>query len=134
MKIFAITTLVINLAIQSLGAPYAYTHTGPNSFDCSGLAYYCYLEGAGIELPRTAYEQGYCEEYQKIENIEDLRLGDLVFFDTLRDNDKSDHTGIYLGNRRFIHASYSQKRVIISTIDNNYFEGCFSWGRRIITD
>ena len=136
MKIATIIFMIISLAIQNLGANYVYATAGPNTFDCSGFTYYCYKEIAGIELPRSAYGQGYCEEYEKIESIEELQPGDLVFFNTVSDDDLSDHTGIYLGeeNNKFIHASSGKGEVVISEIHDNYYESRFSWGRRILSD
>ena len=135
MKIIAILILIVNLAIQNLGAPYSYGCAGPNSFDCSGLPYYCYKEIADIELPRSAYDQGYCEDYLKIETVDELELGDLVFFNTIADNDLCDHSGIYLGDNQFIHSSSGAGEVIISDLDEGgYYAECFSWGRRILSD
>ena len=96
MKIITIIALIITLATQNLGASYSYGSAGPTYFDCSGLPYYCYMEIADIELPRTAYDQGYCDDYIKIETVEDLEPGDLVFFNTVSDGDLCDHSGIYL--------------------------------------
>ena len=73
-----------------LGTPYVYGANGPDSFDCTG--YTCYVfKHFGYSLPRTAYNQGYNNYAPKIEKIEDLKPGDLVFFTHLSDNDLSDH-------------------------------------------
>lgn len=134
MKIITIIALIITLATQNLGASYSYGCAGPTYFDCSGLPYYCYMEIADIELPRTAYDQGYCDDYIKIETVEDLEPGDLVFFNTVSDGDLCDHSGIYLGDLEFIHASSSKGKVVISKIEDNYYAERFSWGRRILSD
>ena len=85
---------------------YVFGATGPKTFDCSGFVLYCVKEVYDIDLPRNAREQGYNEEYLKIEEIEELKIGDLVYFNTIRsDKDLSDHTGIYIGENQFIHAS-----------------------------
>ena len=132
MKIITIIGMIISLALQSVGSPYVYGATGPEQFDCSGFTYYCYSEGAGIELPRTAYEQGYCDDYLKIETIDELERGDLMFFNTNNDRDLSDHAGIYLGNNKFIHCSSASKGVVISSLKDSWYAGAFSWGRRIL--
>ena len=124
---------IIELAKQQLGDPYVYAAHGPDSFDCSGLAYYCYLQITGIKLNRTAYSQGYDERYEKISDPSDLKKGDLVFFDTnSKDSDLSDHSGIYIGGGKFIHASSSAKKVITSDLSSGYYAGTFCWGRRIL--
>ncbi len=134
MKILTIIAMIISLATQQLGAGYSYGAIGPDYFDCSGFTYYCYKEAADIEIPRTAYEQGYCEEYTKIETIANLEPGDLVFFNTKRDNDLCDHAGIYLGDNEFIHSSSGKGEVVISEIKGTWYEGSFSWGRRVLED
>ena len=59
----------------------------------------------------------------------------MVFFNTnLTDGDMCDHTGIYIGNGDFIHASSSAGKVIISNLNSGYYNQRFSWGRRILTD
>lgn len=116
-----------------LGTPYVYGANGPDSFDCTG--YTCYVfKHFGYSLPRTAYNQGYNNYAPKIENVEDLKPGDLVFFNTISDNDLSDHAGIYLGDNMFIHCnSGSSMSVVIQDITNSYYKPRFSWGRRVIS-
>lgn len=125
------TEEIVNEATLHLEKPYRYGAEGPNAFDCSGFVFYCYKTLYDIELPRTAKEQGYNEKYQKIENIDDLRPGDTVYFNTRRDSDLCDHAGIYIGNGEFIHCSSGQRKVVISTLLKGYYNKRFSWGRRI---
>lgn len=123
---------VVDEAILHLDKPYRRFAEGPNSFDCSGFVYYCFKEAKNIEIPRTAKGQGYNDEYEKIENIEDLMIGDAVYFNTVYDRDLCDHAGIYVGNGDFIHCSSSKRKVLISSLLNGYYNKHFSWGRRII--
>ena len=115
-----------------LEKPYVYSATGPDSFDCSGFTYYCVDTVYDFTIKRTAYEQGYDESYYKVNSIAQLQIGDLVFFNTKRDKDKCDHAGIYIGNNQFIHASSAGKKITISEIQGTFYEGIFSWGRRLI--
>ncbi len=115
-----------------LGVPYVLGGNGPNSFDCSGFTKYVYAH-FGISLPRTAYSQGYWNSGTKISSISELQVGDLVFFNTVSDNDLCDHAGIYIGNGQVIHASSgSSRKVVISGLSENYYKTRFSWGRRVI--
>lgn len=126
---------VTDEALLHLNKPYRYAKAGPNSFDCSGLVYYCYKKVGNIKLKRTAEEQGYDEEYEKITEIENLIPGDAVYFNTNKlDSDKCDHAGIYFGNGKFIHSSSGKGKVIISTLKEGYYNEVFSWGRRIKED
>lgn len=124
---------VIDEAFSHLGCPYKYANHGPNKFDCSGFTYYCYFQAEGIKLSKSAKGQGYDDTYEKIESIKDLKVGDLVYFNTnTHDSDLSDHAGIYIGDGYFIHASSSKRKVIISSLLEGYYNERFSWGRRIV--
>ena len=120
---------MLALAKTKEGKPYVYGSFGPNSFDCSGFAYWCYKQ-VNVKLKDSAYKQGYDSRYPQI-SYGDLKPGDLVFFNTVNDSDLSDHSGIYLGNYKFIHASSSAKKVVISSLKSGYYKRNFSWGRRV---
>ena len=122
---------IIALAKQQLGKPYIYGTTGPNSYDCSGLTYYCFKKISGKTLGRSAQSCGY-NSGAKVEGIENLVRGDIVCFNTISDNDLSDHVGIYLGKKKFIHASSGAAKVVISSLASGYYNRVFSWGRRIL--
>lgn len=126
---------VIYRAQTQLGKPYIYgsgytKDDNPPGFDCSGLVYWSFLR-IGIKLKDSAYKQGYDSSLPKI-SITELKRGDVVCFDTISDDDLSDHTGIYLGGGKFIHASSSGSTVIISTLASGYYNRTFSWGRRVL--
>ena len=126
---------VIYVAQTKYGAPYVYGAFGPNKFDCSGFAYYCFKQ-IGVSLRTSAYSQGYDTRFTQIDEPKDLKRGDLVFFNTNdSDGDLCDHSGIYMGNGYFIHASSSAQKVIISQFvskSSNYYQRTFSWGRRVL--
>lgn len=133
MKIITMILMLLTLATQQLDKPYVYATAGPRTYDCSGLAVYCYKETFDITLPRSAKDLGYCDDYEKINEAKDLQLGDIVCFNTnLYDHDLSDHVGIYMGAGNFIHASSGKGKVLISTLLEGYYKERFSWGRRII--
>lgn len=91
-------------AKTKLGSPYVYGATGPYSFDCSGLMYWCFRQ-AGVTLPRTSSSQASVGSYVA---RSDLLPGDLVFFTS---GYGIDHVGIYAGNGMMIHAPYPGKTV-----------------------
>ena len=138
---------VIFCAQSQLGKPYVYgsgywstsnaNYQNPPGFDCSGLVYWSF-QHIGIKLKDTSHSQGYDKTYAQIA-LGDLRRGDIVCFNTVEDgrDDLVDHTGIYLGNGYFIHASTgSSKKVVISEIStksgSDYYYRNFSWGRRVL--
>ena len=67
---------VIAYAEAQLGKPYAWGATGPDTFDCSGLAMMAY-RAAGITIPRTSQQQW---AYGKRIPPGQVQPGDLVFF------------------------------------------------------
>lgn len=114
---------LISLAKSKLGSPYVYAKTGPNNFDCSGFVYYVFNEN-NISLPRTSINQS--KIGPKITRAE-IKKGDLVFFDTSLKGHVN-HSGIYLGEGKFIHASSGKANgVTISDIDG-WYKDKFKWG------
>ena len=126
-----IIDFILEVAEAHKGKPYKTDAEPPKSFDCSRFVRYCFQQ-AEITLPSTAKSQGYCSDYERV-SYENLEPGDVVVFNTnSSDDDLADHTGIYMGNGYFIHASSSAGKVIVSTLASGYYEGVFSWGLRII--
>lgn len=121
---------VESCAKNLLGTPYVWGATGPNKFDCSGFTQKVFRE-AGIKIPRNSRAQAKVGKQIKYEN---LRRGDMVFFDTNRKRPGYiTHVGIYLSEGKFIHASSGGKRVIISNFKKSkYYKKRFLLGRRII--
>lgn len=114
---------LISLAKSKLGSPYVYAKTGPDSFDCSGFVYYVFNEN-NISVPRTSINQS--KIGPKITRAE-IKKGDLVFFDTSLKGHVN-HSGIYLGEGKFIHASSGKANgVTISDIDG-WYKDKFKWG------
>ncbi|APW65373.1 hypothetical protein LPB137_05690 [Poseidonibacter parvus] len=114
---------LLSLAKSKLGSPYVYAKTGPNSFDCSGFVYYVFNKN-NIQVPRTSIAQS--KIGRKITR-DKIKRGDLVFFDTSLKGHVN-HSGIYLGNGKFIHASSGRANsVTISNIDG-WYKDKFKWG------
>ncbi len=82
--------------------------------DCSAYVYLTYRDKLGIKLPRVVREQSGAG--RTITQAE-LSPGDLVFFQIDR---RTRHVGIYLEDRKFMHASLS-KGVTVSSLDNRYW-------------
>ena len=115
------------LALEFLGTKYVWGGSSPSGFDCSGLVYYVYKQ-FGIYLPRVAANQAKSGTYVSMSN---LKPGDLVFFytDKSRPNYVA-HTGMYIGNGQFIHASSSKTGVIISGLFNSWYTSVYQGARR----
>ncbi|MGN1033308.1 MAG: C40 family peptidase, partial [Intestinibacter sp.] len=121
---------VISYAKSLLGKPYVWGAQGPNSFDCSGFTYYVFKNKAGITLPRTSSAQSKYGTYVSKSN---LRAGDLVFFDTNGSNNGAvSHVGLYIGSGQMIHASYSQKKIVIADFNSSYYQNAYVNARRVL--
>lgn len=119
---------VIDISKNQIGKPYAWGSSGPNSFDCSGLMYYSYKNGANVTLPRTSKEQS--RAGTKIEKS-NLRAGDLVFFNT--SGSGISHVGMYLGDGEFIHSTQPGDTVKVHKLDSGYYARTYVTARRIVS-
>jgi cell wall-associated NlpC family hydrolase len=119
---------LIALAKSKLGDSYVYAAAGPDHFDCSGFVYYVFKEN-GITIPRTSLLQS--KSGDKL--IRDsLQKGDILSFDT-HERGHINHSGIYLGNGKFIHSSSGKAYgVTISELDKGFYFDKFRWGIRKI--
>lgn len=113
-----------------LGTPYKFGGTSRKSIDCSAFTQSIFVEAAEVKLPRTANWQYTLGE--KIDSVEDLQFGDLIFFHT-RSYARASHCGIYLGDNLFAHAS-SRYGVTVSSLQSSYYNKCFIGGRRLTDD
>jgi cell wall-associated NlpC family hydrolase len=115
-------------ALSLQGIDYRYGGKYPDvGFDCSGLVTYVFKNAADITLEgnaNTLATQG------KIVNAASLRVGDLVFFNTL--NRPFSHVGIYLGEGNFIHAPSTNGKVRVDSMNNVYFKKRFEGARRVL--
>ena len=59
----------------------------------------------------------------------DLRPGDLVFYNTLRRG--FSHVGIYLGDNKFVHSPSAGSSIRIESMDLGYWKKRFNGARRI---
>nr|WP_245330846.1 C40 family peptidase [Acetoanaerobium pronyense] len=145
------STAIIRYAFEELGKPYKFAATGPDYYDCSGYTYTIFKK-LNINIPRTSEAQG---NGGILIDRNRLQKGDLVFFDTrsisnindITDNfeeeiissepkpfmpEKVTHVGIYIGSGEFIHASSGGGEVIISRLDNKYYDSRYLHGRRYL--
>ena len=119
---------IINTARQYLGVPHCMGGTTMKCMDCSGLLVTVFA-GHGIQLPHSSEEQA---RYGiVISKKEDLRKGDLVFFiRSYRTNHFITHSGIFLGDNKFIHTS-SSDGVTITSLDDPWWNERYLFGTRV---
>ena len=122
------TTPVRDVAERYLGVTYRYGGTSPEGLDCSGFVVIVFSE-LGIKLPRTSAQQF---QYGQAVDRQNLRLGDLVFFNT--SGQGVSHVGIYLEAGEFIHAASNPGKVMKSRLDERYYAQRYLGARRVMTD
>lgn len=120
---------LLEFAKTLLGKKYRAGGETPDGFDCSGYVRYVFKH-FGINLVHSSAEQ--FESAGAFVEKEDLQAGDLVFFS--RNSKSIGHVGIYMGDNKFIHAASPGKGVIISGMDETYYNERYKGAKRIIAE
>jgi murein DD-endopeptidase / murein LD-carboxypeptidase len=119
---------IIETARQYLGVPHCMGGTTRKCMDCSGLLVTVFGK-YGIQLPHNSEEQA--RYGKKIDAMNELKKGDLVFFiRTYRTDHFITHSGIYVGDNKFIHTS-STNGVRITSLSDPYWKQRFVFGTRV---
>jgi cell wall-associated NlpC family hydrolase len=116
-----VENVLIRIALTYVGVPYRWGGLTPAGFDCSGFVTYLHAR-VGISIPHNVAAQ---YRYGMPVTKDQLRPGDLVFFDRLH------HNGIYIGRGQFIHASRTGDGVKISSLDDPWYKSRWIGGRRL---
>ncbi|MFG6490310.1 C40 family peptidase [Roseateles sp. BYS78W] len=98
-----------------------------NGFDCSGFTRHIFEMSVGLVLPRRADEQAKSNSLAAVRK-EELKPGDLVFFNTMRAT--FSHVGIYVGEGKFIHAPRTGSAVRVEDMRDAYWAKRFTGARR----
>lgn len=114
----------IKHALSYLGTRYVYGGTSRRGIDCSSLMQHSF-GSAGVRLPRTAAQQARVGKPVAPEN---LQPGDRLYFSA--SGTRIDHTGLYMGNGLFVHASGSARKVTVSRLADRRTWNIFVSARR----
>jgi cell wall-associated NlpC family hydrolase len=118
---------VVLFSLGLLETKYRFGGRNPDAgFDCSGMVSYVFDKAAGMRLTGSAADMA--KKGRRV-SMDDMKPGDLVFFNTLRR--PRSHVGIYLGDGRFIHApsSKGEARVRTDSLTEGYFAARFEEAR-----
>ena len=130
---------IVSYAKKFLGVPYVYGGASSSGFDCSGFTMYVY-DHLGISMRHGAQAQSKLgkainvDKSSKSSMLNNLKVGDLVFFLDYETMDEIGHCGIYIGDGNFIHASsgsgYCVK--INSLLPGEYYNTRYCAARRLL--
>ncbi len=115
-------------AMNFLGVPYRRGgNTAEQGFDCSGFTRFVFENSIGLVLPRRSDQQANSAGLLNVKH-EELKPGDLVFFNTMRR--AFSHVGIYVGEGKFIHAPRTGGEVRVEDMRQAYWSKRFNGARR----
>ena len=116
-------------AMNFLGVPYRRGGTSEETgFDCSGFTRHVFENSVGLILPRRAAEQARSPQLVPVQQQAELKPGDLVFFNTLRQT--FSHVGIYIGDNKFIHSPRAGGSVRVEDMRQAYWQQRYNGARR----
>lgn len=121
------STALATTALNMLGIKYRFGGGAPSTgFDCSGLVIYAAEKSLGLKLPRRSAH--IAKQGASVKRNE-LQQGDLVFFNTR--GHRNSHVGIYLGDRKFVHAPRTGSVVRVESMDVAYWRNRYNGARRL---
>ncbi len=111
-----------------MGVPYKFAGNSKEGIDCSHFA--CQILRSVFQFPSDFYfSSSKLVEQGEKRNIDQVKEGDLIFF-SVNQTSKVSHVGVFLANKKFVHAS-TTKGVMISSLDEEYYKKRFHSIRRV---
>ena len=99
-----------------MGAPYVWAGNSRSGLDCSAFVKNVFST-VGVSLPRHSGDQ--ISQGRKITDTGELVAGDRLYF-AMKGGGTITHTGIYIGEGFFIHASSNHKCVDVDPLFKTY--------------
>ena len=121
-------TLLLSQMEKWYGTQYCFGGSTDSCIDCSSFTQVILRDVYNVKIPRNSQQQ--FDASSKIE-VENLKEGDLVFFNTVSASMVITHVGVFVCNNKFVHASTS-KGVTISDLSEKYFAKAFRGAGRFI--
>lgn len=122
---------ILTLGQSLIGTRYRFGGSSANTgFDCSGFVGYLFKEEVGLDLPRSTREMISLDAPRVQRDA--LEPGDVIFFNN-RGRGRVSHTGIYMGDNRFIHSSSSRSGgVRIDSLHDSYWSRSYLDAKRVL--
>lgn len=121
---------IINTAEKYQGTPYKYAGTTRDGMDCSGLIFQVFSEH-GISFPRVSRDQAQMGDEISKNNV---KTGDLLYFAT-SGGSRVTHVGLVhhvKGDEIFFIHSSTSRGVIISSLEEKYWNKAFLFAKRVL--
>lgn len=123
----ALTHKVVRAAYEQIGKRYVAGGASPRrGFDCSGLVWWSYGQ-QGVKVPRITTDQA--KVGRKVAS-KAAKPGDIVVFRTGH-SPRGLHTGIYVGEQKFIHSPSKGKTVCMESLSRGYWRDRLVCVRRV---
>lgn len=119
---------MLTFSKRFMGLPYLWGGVSTYGYDCSGFTQMLYRQ-TGRSMPRDAQPQ---HDWSGVETVsqEELKPGDLLYFGS--SDKKITHTGVFLGDGEFIHATaYLRPVVQISSLSDEHWTKLLVGIRRV---
>lgn len=124
------TENLIDFLNLQIGKPYVLGADGPLEYDCSGLICSAFKTVFDLDLPRQSTAQfGVGTPVEK----EDLKVGDLVFFDTGWSDRKPNHLGVVVSPGKMINANSYSGSVVEESFTSTYWKNIYMGSRRLLS-
>ena len=105
---------MVQFSHRFLGLPYTWGGSSSFGYDCSGFVQMLMRQRGYVNYPRDADVQAAWADFKPVK-VSQLRAGDVLFFGG---HGKITHTGMFIGNGKFIQATTHDHPVIqISPLD-----------------
>jgi cell wall-associated NlpC family hydrolase len=117
-------SLAVRYALSHVGQSYVAAAAGPSAFDCSGLTLAAWRQ-AGVSLPHYSFSQ-----YSNTRHIplSMAQPGDLLFYF----GGGTHHVAMYIGGGKMVHAANPSSGVIISSVNEGWYQQRFSGVGRVV--
>lgn len=123
--------VIVAEAYAQIGKPYNVGSTGPDAFDCSNFVKWCYAK-AGLDMPaptwsavdhmksmNTYIDYSNTDPAQAIQDfLSKAQPADVIEWYGSRGLNPPDHTGIYVGNGKMVHAGNPVKEQSVEEYHN----------------
>lgn len=106
---------IVTEAYRHIGKPYVWGGKGPNSFDCSGLVRYVFLQVTGVNIGDYTVPQ---ESSGKQISVSEAQAGDLYFWGA---RGSTTHVAIATGSGSYINAANPTEGVKVGSITSGTY-------------